>query len=86
MIGSNFSYKDKELSVELNSVFYYLLKSSFFKNGAGDEARTRDIFLGKEAFYHWITPAFRSVVYPLYMSKKNMQVPFFISLKFINFF
>ncbi len=22
------------------------------KNGAGDEARTRDIFLGKEAFYH----------------------------------
>ena len=24
---------------------------SFF-NGAGDEARTRDILLGKEAFYH----------------------------------
>ena len=24
---------------------------------AGDEARTRDILLGKEAFYHWITPA-----------------------------
>ena len=26
--------------------------------GAGDEARTRDILLGKEAFYHWITPAY----------------------------
>ena len=25
---------------------------SILKNGAGDEARTRDIFLGKEAFYH----------------------------------
>ena len=27
------------------------LIGSFF-NGAGDEARTRDILLGKEAFYH----------------------------------
>lgn len=28
------------------------LKGFFFLNGAGDEARTRDILLGKEAFYH----------------------------------
>ncbi len=52
MIGSNFVYKDKKLSVELSSVFDLLLNSSFSKNGAGDEARTRDILLGKEAFYH----------------------------------
>lgn len=52
MIGSNFVYKDKKLSVELSSVFDLLINSSFSKNGAGDEARTRDIFLGKEAFYH----------------------------------
>ena len=57
MIGSNFIYKDKKLSVELSSVFDLLINSSFSKNGAGDEARTRDILLGKEAFYHWITPA-----------------------------
>ena len=31
---------------------------ALFLNGAGDEARTRDILLGKEAFYHWITPAY----------------------------
>ena len=60
-----------------------LIKRSPFQDFsllAGDEARTRDILLGKEAFYHWITPAFLSVVYPLYMGKKNMQVPF------LNFF
>ena len=28
----------------------HLMMSLFY--GAGDEARTRDIFLGKEAFYH----------------------------------
>lgn len=28
------------------------LIGSILKYGAGDEARTRDIFLGKEAFYH----------------------------------
>lgn len=34
MIGSNFVYKEKELSIELNSVFNYLLNSSFSQNGA----------------------------------------------------
>ena len=50
--GSNFVYKDKEVSVELTSVFNYLLNNHFVNYGAGDEARTRDILLGKEAFYH----------------------------------
>lgn len=35
MLGSNFSYKDKEVSVELTSVFNYLLNSPFVKYGAG---------------------------------------------------
>ncbi len=52
MLGSNFVYKDKEVSIELTSVFNYLLNSPFVNYGAGDEARTRDILLGKEAFYH----------------------------------
>ncbi len=52
MLGSNFVYKDKEVSVELTSVFNYLINNDFVKYGAGDEARTRDILLGKEAFYH----------------------------------
>lgn len=52
MLGSNFVYKDKEVSVELTSVFNYLINNDFVNYGAGDEARTRDIFLGKEAFYH----------------------------------
>lgn len=52
MLGSNFVYKDKEVSVELTSVFNYLLNNQFVNYGAGDEARTRDILLGKEAFYH----------------------------------
>ena len=52
MLGSNFVYKDKEVSVELTSVFNYLLNNHFVNYGAGDEARTRDILLGKEAFYH----------------------------------
>ena len=52
MLGSNFIYKDKEVSVELTSVFNYLLNNRFVNYGAGDEARTRDILLGKEAFYH----------------------------------
>ncbi|GBF23406.1 hypothetical protein tpqmel_0810 [Candidatus Gastranaerophilus sp. (ex Termes propinquus)] len=49
---SNFTHKDKKLSTELSSVFDLLINSHFLRNGAGDEARTRDIFLGKEAFYH----------------------------------
>ena len=32
-IGSNFVYKDKKLSVELSSVFNYLVNNSFLKNG-----------------------------------------------------
>ena len=52
LIGSNFIYKDKKLSVELSSVFDLLINSASVLKLAGDEARTRDIFLGKEAFYH----------------------------------
>ena len=52
MLGSNFVYKDKEVSIVLTSVFNYLINNDFVKYGAGDEARTRDILLGKEAFYH----------------------------------
>ena len=51
MIGSNFSYKDGKLSVELTSVFDLLIKSASVLNGAGDEARTCDILLGKEIYY-----------------------------------
>ena len=36
LIGSNFIYKDKELSIVLNSAFYYLLKFDFLKK-SGDE-------------------------------------------------
>ena len=39
MLGSNFVYKDKEVSVELTSVFNYLLNNHFVNYGAGDEAR-----------------------------------------------
>lgn len=52
LIGSNFTYIDKKLSVELSSVFDVVINSRFSENGAGDEARTRDIILGKDAFYH----------------------------------
>ena len=34
MLGSNFVYKDKEVSVELTSVFNYLLNNHFVKYGA----------------------------------------------------
>ena len=34
MLGSNFSYKDKKVSVELTSVFNYLLNNQFVKYGA----------------------------------------------------
>ena len=33
LIGSNFVYKDKKLSVELSSVFNYLVNNPFLKNG-----------------------------------------------------
>ena len=39
MLGSNFIYKDKEVSVVLTSVFNYLLNNRFVNYGAGDEAR-----------------------------------------------
>ena len=52
MLGSNFIYKDKKVSVELTSVFNYLLNNRFVKYGADDETRTRDVNLGKVAFYH----------------------------------
>ena len=35
LIGSNFSYKDKELSIVLNSAFDYLLNFDFFKTTGG---------------------------------------------------
>ena len=44
--------KNKEVSSRLTSLFNYLLNSFFVNYGAGDGTRTRDIFLGKEAFYH----------------------------------
>ena len=44
MLGSNFTYKDKEVSVELTSVFNYLLNNRFVNYGAGDEAR---VLLGR---------------------------------------
>ena len=34
MLGSNFVYKDKEVSVELTSVFNYLLNNHFVNYGA----------------------------------------------------
>ena len=40
LIGSNFTYKDKELSIVLNSVFDYLLNYPFSKNGGHEETRT----------------------------------------------
>ncbi len=52
LLGSNFSYKDGKVSVELTSVFDFIINNGFGNYGAGDEARTRDILLGKEAFYH----------------------------------
>ena len=52
MLGSNFTYKDKKVSIELTSVFNYLINNRFVKYGAEDEARTRDPLLGKEIFYH----------------------------------
>ena len=36
---------------------------SYLLNGARDEARTRDPFLGKEVFYHWTTLAFGNINY-----------------------
>lgn len=39
MLGSNFIYKDKKVSIVLTSVFNYLLNNQFVKYGAKDEAR-----------------------------------------------
>lgn len=38
ILGSNFVYKDKEVSLVLTSVFNYLLNNRFVNYGAGDEA------------------------------------------------
>ena len=38
IIGSNFTYKDKKLSVELSSVFDLLINNQFLVNGGDDEA------------------------------------------------
>ena len=73
MLGSNFTYKDKKVSLELTSVFNYLINNDFVNYGAGDEARTRDIFLGKEAFYHWITPAYLRLLNYNTLSKKIIK-------------
>lgn len=44
LIGSNFIYKDKELSIVLNSVFNYLLNFDFSKNG-GVDCSTLELFV-----------------------------------------
>ena len=44
LLGSNFVYKDKELSIELNSVFNYLLNFDFSKNG-GVDCSTLELFV-----------------------------------------
>ena len=38
MLGSNFIYKDKKVSIELTSVFNYLINNDFVKYGGNDEA------------------------------------------------
>ena len=48
IIGSNFVYKDKKLSVELSSVFDTLLNLRFSQNGGTDEARTRDLLRDRQ--------------------------------------
>ena len=40
LIGSNFIYKDKELSIVLNSAFNYLLNFDFFEKTGHEETRT----------------------------------------------
>ena len=57
------TYKDKKVSIELTSVFNYLINNRFVKYGAEDEARTRDPLLGKEIFYHWTTSAIAYINY-----------------------
>ena len=52
MIGSNFTYKDGKLSVELTSVFDLLIKSASVLNGAEDGTRTRNNLLGRQVLYH----------------------------------
>lgn len=44
LIGSNFIYKDKELSIELNSVFNYLLNFDFLKK-SGDNCSMLELFI-----------------------------------------
>lgn len=45
LIGSNFIYKDKELSIVLNSAFNYLLNFDFSEK-SGDECTMLELFIG----------------------------------------
>ena len=41
---------------KITNPYFLVLKDKFF--GAGDEIRTRDVYLGKVTLYHWATPAY----------------------------
>ena len=49
LIGSNFSFKDGKLSVELNPVFNLLINTPLGKLIGNDEARTRDLMRDRHA-------------------------------------
>lgn len=49
MLGSNFIYKDKKVSIELTSVFNYLINNDFVKYGGDDGDRTRDLMRDRHA-------------------------------------
>ncbi|MBR1942996.1 hypothetical protein IJ843_04615 [bacterium] len=61
IIGSNFTYKDKKVSVVLTSVFDLLLNNPFSKNGGVDVARF-ELF---ERYYEHLndTPTARKIYY-----------------------
>ena len=46
MLGSNFIYKDKKVSIELTSVFNYLINNDFVKYG-GNYVANLELYLGK---------------------------------------
>ena len=49
IIGSNFLYKDKKVSIELTSVFDLLINNPFSQKIGNDEARTRDLLRDRQA-------------------------------------
>ena len=53
---------------------------------AGDEARTRDILLGKEAFYHWITPAGCISIIHAHILKSTPNFNLLVSFKPVGYF